>query len=452
MIRSLRSLSSPAIRSMFSSLAVRNYRLYASGQVVSLTGTWMQTIAQDWLVLELSHNSAIALGIVTALQFTPMLFLTLYAGVLADRLDKRKLLLTTQTTYALLALGMGLLVLSGTATLWHVFVFAAMFGMVTAFDMPFRQSFVSEMVGPERLPNAVALNSATFNTARLTGPAVGGLVIAWLGVGPAFLLNSVTFVAVISAYLLMRPDELIRSKRAGRSRGQLREGLRYVRSKPDLLLVIALVSVVGTMGMNFNLTLPLLAKVDFAVGPAYFGLLSTAFAGGALCGARRRGRPSATLLLVVAGTFGALDIVVAFAPSFVLAALLLVPAGAFLVASNNVSNARMQLGTPAHLRGRVMSLYMLVFMGGTPLGALLVGAVCAQFGARIGMIVGGASVLLTVAVLAIARARRHGVRVRLHTGPPIHLHVTGTERGEVRIRRARARSQAGAPAPPADPA
>ena len=233
---------------------------------------------------------------------------------------------------------MGLLVLSGTATLWHVFVFAAMFGMVTAFDMPFRQSFVSEMVGPERLPNAVALNSATFNTARLTGPAVGGLVIAWLGVGPAFLLNSVTFVAVISAYLLMRPDELIRSKRAGRSRGQLREGLRYVRSKPDLLLVIALVSVVGTMGMNFNLTLPLLAKVDFAVGPAYFG--------------------SATLLLVVAGTFGALDIVVAFAPSFVLAALLLVPAGAFLVASNNVSNARMQLGTPAHLRGRVMSLYM----------------------------------------------------------------------------------------------
>src|SRR5215211_6890697 len=181
---------SPALRSMFQSLAVRNYRLFATGQIISLTGTWMQTIAQDWLVLELSGNSGTALGIVTALQFTPMLLLMLYAGVLADRLDKRKVLMVTQTLMGLLALGMGILVVSGAVQLWHVYVFAGLLGMAQAFDNPTRQAFVSEMVGPERLPNAVALNSATFNSARLAGPAIGGLVIAWLDVGPAFLINS----------------------------------------------------------------------------------------------------------------------------------------------------------------------------------------------------------------------------------------------------------------------
>src|SRR5215207_4627629 len=241
---------SPALRSMFQSLRVRNYRLFATGQIISLTGTWMQTIAQDWLVLEISGNSGTALGIVTALQFTPMLLLMLYAGVLADRLDKRKVLMVTQTLMGLLALGMGILVVSGAVQLWHVYVFAGLLGMAQAFDNPTRQAFVSEMVGPERLPNAVALNSATFNSARLAGPAIGGLVIAWLDVGPAFLINSVTYVAVICAYLLMRSAELVKTQRLERSRGQVREGLRYVRSRPDLMLVIALVFVVGTMGMN----------------------------------------------------------------------------------------------------------------------------------------------------------------------------------------------------------
>jgi MFS family permease len=416
---------------MFQSLDVRNYRLFATGQIISLTGTWMQTIAQDWLVLELSGNSGTALGIVTALQFAPMLLLMLYAGVLADRLDKRKVLIVTQTTMGLLALGMGLLVLSGAVQLWHVYVFAALLGMTQAFDNPTRQAFVSEMVGADRLTNAVALNSATFNSARLAGPALGGLVIAAFGVGPAFLLNAGSYVAVICAYLLMRVGELSRTSGVERSRGQVMEGLRYVRSRPDLMLVVALVFVVGTMGMNFNLTLPLLAKAEFGVGAAAFGLLSAAFAGGALVGAligtRRRGRPSAALLLTFAALFGALEITVAFMPSFALAALLLIPTGAFLIGHNNVANARMQLGAPAHLRGRVMSLFMLVFLGGTPVGALIVGVISERFGPRSGLIVGGVSALLAAGLLALLRARRHGMRVRLHTRPSPHLHVARPE-------------------------
>jgi len=416
---------------MFQSLRVRNYRLFATGQIISLTGTWMQTIAQDWLVLEISGNSGTALGIVTALQFTPMLLLMLYAGVLADRLDKRKVLMVTQSVMGLLALGMGLLVLSGAVQLWHVYVFAALLGVAQAFDNPTRQAFVSEMVGHDRLTNAVALNSATFNSARLVGPAIGGLVIAAFGVGPAFLINATTYVAVICAYLSMRAGELVKTNRLVRSRGQVVEGLRYVRGRPDLLLVVALVFVVGTMGMNFNLTLPLLAKAEFGVGAASFGLLSAAFAGGALAGAligtRRRGRPSATLLLTFAALFGVLEIAVAFMPSFALAALFLIPTGAFLIGHNNVANARMQLGAPAHLRGRVMSLYMLVFLGGTPIGALLVGVISERFGPRSGLMVGGVSALVAAGLLAMLRARRHGMQVQVHTRPTPHLHVARPE-------------------------
>ncbi len=422
---------SPALRSMFQSLQVRNYRLFATGQIISLTGTWMQTIAQDWLVLELTDNSGTALGVVTALQFTPMLLFMLYAGVLADRLDKRKVLIVTQCVMGLLALFMGILVVSGSVQLWHVYVFAALLGLAQAFDNPTRQAFVSEMVGPDRLTNAVALNSATFNCARLVGPALGGLVIAALDVGPAFLINAATYVAVITAYFAMRGSELANTNRLERSPGQVLEGLRYVRSRPDLMLVISLVFVVGTMGMNFNLTLPLLAKAEFDVGAASFGLLSAAFAGGALAGAlvgtRRRGRPSATLLLLFAALFGIMEITVAFAPSFALAALLLVPTGAFLIGHNNVANARMQLGAPAHLRGRVMSLYMLVFLGGTPLGAILIGVISEHFGPRSGLIVGGASALTAAIVLAILRGRRHGMKLRLHARPSPHLHVKRPE-------------------------
>jgi MFS family permease len=401
-----------ALGMMFRSLAVRNYRLFISGQVVSLTGTWVQTVAQDWLVLNLSHNSGIALGATTALQFVPMMLFALHAGVLADRLDKRKILVVVQSSLGVLALCMGVLVVSGLVQLWHVFVFAALLGLAQAFDTPTRQAFVSEMVGAERLPNAVALNSATFNTARLIGPAVGGLLIAAVGVGPAFLVNAASYGAVITGLSMMRPHELNRGRRLAKGKGQIRTAVRHVRERPDLLRVFLIVLVVGTMGMNFMLTLPLLAKVEFGVGPAMFGLLGTALASGALAGAlvgtRRKGRPSARVHLALAAAFGALEVAVAFAPTFAVAALVLVPTGAALIGHNNVANARVQLGVPDGLRGRVMALYVLVFIGGTPVGALLIGEVADRFGPRAGLMVGGVSVLITVAVFAVLRVRSSG--------------------------------------------
>ncbi|SHM96575.1 MFS transporter [Cryptosporangium aurantiacum] len=400
---------SPGFRAMFSSMRVRNYRLFASGQIVSLTGTWMQTTAQDWLVLDLSNNSGTALGLVTALQFTPILLLTLWAGALADRLDKRKVLLTTQLVSMLLALGMGVLVVTGTAALWNVYVFALLLGTVNAFDTPARQSFISEMVGPDRLPNAVSLNSATFNSARLLGPAIGGLVIAGVGVGPAFLLNGASYLAVLAGLFAMRPAELLTGRRVERARGQVKEGLRFVWGRKDILLVIAMMSVLGTLGMNFNLTLPLLAKVEFDVGPASFGLLSAAFAGGALIGAligaRRTKRPSARWVLSCAAAFGVLECTVAFMPNFGLAAAVLLFVGLAFIAHNNAANARVQLGTPAHLRGRVMSLYMLVFLGGTPLGSLIIGPISERYGPRAGLLLGGSAVLIAAITLAVARMR-----------------------------------------------
>ncbi|TQS43230.1 MFS transporter [Cryptosporangium phraense] len=405
---------SPALRTMVSSLRVRNYRLFAGGQIISLTGTWMQTTAQDWLVLDLSHNSGTALGVITALQFTPVLLLTLWAGALADRLDKRKVLLATQLASMLLALGMGALVVTGSAQLWNVYVFALLLGTVNAFDTPVRQSFISEMVGPDRLPNAVSLNSATFNSARLLGPAVGGLVIAAVGVGPAFLINGATYVAVLVGLLAMRSSELITATQVARARGGVMEGLRFVRGRRDLLLVIAMMSVLGTLGMNFNLTLPLLAKVEFDVGPASFGLLSTAFAAGALlgalAGARRTTRPSARVVLSCAAAFGVLECAVAFTPTFGLACVVLLFVGLAFIAHNNAANARVQLGTPAHLRGRVMALYMLVFLGGTPIGSLIVGPISQHYGARVGLLIGGVATLLAAGFLAFARtrARRRG--------------------------------------------
>lgn len=397
---------------MFSSLGIRNYRLFAGGQIISLTGTWMQMTAQDWLVLDLSHNSGTALGVVTALQFTPVLLLTLWAGALADRLDKRKVLIVTQAVSMVLALGMGVLVVTGAAELWNVYVFALLLGTVNAFDTPTRQSFISEMVGPDRLPNAVSLNSATFNSARLVGPAAGGLVIAAIGTGPAFLLNGASYVAVLAGLLAMRPGELLTGKRVERARGQVVEGLRFVWGRKDLLLVIAMMSVLGTLGMNFNLTLPLLAKVEFDVGPASFGLLSTAFAAGALIGAlfgaRRTKRPSARWVLSCATVFGVLECAVALTPNFGAAALVLLFVGLAFIAHNNAANARVQLGTPAHLRGRVMSLYMLVFLGGTPLGSVIVGPISDRYGPRAGLLLGGVAVLIAAITLAIARmwARR----------------------------------------------
>ena len=314
----------------FSSLRVRNYRLFAAGQLVSLTGTWMQRVGQDWLVLRLSHNSGTAIGITTGLQFLPILLFGLQGGVIADRFSKRKLILATQVTMGLLALGLGLLDLFGAVSLYDVYVFAFLLGMATAVDNPTRQAFVSELVGSAELPNAVGLNSATFNAARIFGPAVAGLMIDGVGTAWVFLANAASFVAVITGLLMMRPAELISAPRLVRQSGNLREGLSYVRHNKELLVPIALVGVVGTFGINFQITLALVDKVVFHKGAASFGLLSSMLAGGALLGAllaARRTHPTTRLVVLGAIAFGLLEVGAGLMPSFTMLAIALVPLG-----------------------------------------------------------------------------------------------------------------------------
>ena len=385
---------------MFRSLRVRNYRLYAAGQLVSLTGTWMQRVAQDWLVLELT-NSGTALGIVTALQFLPSLLFGLWGGVLADRYDKRKLLLATQTGLALVALILGVLDVTGIVQYWQVLVLALLLGLVSAVDSPVRQSFAVEMVGPDDLTNAVGLNSTIFNSARILGPAVAGVVIAAVGTGWAFVANAISSIAVLTGLALMRPSELRPSPAIDRVRGQLRAGLRYVWHRQDLLLTMILVFVVGTFGLNFQITTALLAKQVFHRTATGYGLLSTALAVGACVGAvlatRRRTRPSLLFLLLAALSFGLLEIIAGSMPGFGGTALILVLVGLAMLSFTTAANSSVQLGVEATMRGRVMALYLMCFLGGTPLGAPIVGWVANTVGPRWGMI-GGGVVCMAVAV------------------------------------------------------
>jgi MFS family permease len=385
---------SPALSATFRSLRVRNYRLFASGQVVSLSGTWAQRVAQDWLVLDLSHNSGVALGITTGLQFLPVLLFGLYGGVLADRYDKRNLLVAAQAVMGVLALVLGLLVVTGNVQLWHVYVLAFLLGMASVVDTPVRQSFVVEMVGPDDLPNAVSLNSATFNTSRIIGPALAGLAISGVGTGPVFLLNAASYVAVIVGLCAMRTDELFGARRVARARGQLREGLSYVRSQPQLMVPIVLVFLVGTFGLNFQITLALVAKEVFHKGPDSYGLLTSMLALGSLLGAlttARRSTPPRQRTLIGAGVaFGLLEVLVGVTPSYPLMAALLVPTGAAVLIFTTTANSSVQLAAAPEMRGRVMALYVLVFLGGTPVGAPLIGALAEILGARSSLLIGGA--------------------------------------------------------------
>ena len=399
---------------MFRSLRVRNYRLYASGQIVSLTGTWMQRVAQDWLVLTLSGRGT-ALGIVTALQFGPTLLFGLWGGVLADRYDTRRILLCTQSAMALVALTLGLLDVTGAVQLWHVYLLAGLLGVASALDVPVRQAFVVEMVGHDDLTNAVGLNSATFNLARIVGPAVAGLMINAVGTGWVFLVNAASTLAVIAGLALMRTLELLPSPRVARARGQLREGLRYVRARADLLLTMLLVFVIGTFGLNFQITLALVAKYVFGRGAGSFGLLSTAFAVGSLAGAllatRRRRRPRLRFLLGSAIVFGLIEVAVGVMPTYPSLAVALVPAGMAALSFTVAANSYVQLGTDPTMRGRVMALYLLCFMGGTPLGAPTIGALADAFGPRAGMVGGGGVCVVAAVLLGVVYARRRGTRV-----------------------------------------
>ena len=400
----------------FRSLQVRNYRLFASGQVISLTGTWAQRVAQDWLVLVITHNSGTALGITTALQFLPMLLFGPYGGVLADRHDKRSLLVGTQLAMGLLALVLGVLTVSGSVQLWQVYALAFGLGLASVIDIPTRQAFVSELVGPDELPNAVGLNSATFNSARIVGPAVAGVAISGVGTGWVFLGNAVSYLAVLAGLLMMRTTELYITPRPPRSPGQLAEGVRYVRSRPRMYVPILLTFMVGTFGLNFQITLSLLAKETFHAGAGSFGLLTSALALGSLLGAlgsaRRIGLPRLRTMLVAALVFGVLEVIDGFAPSFWLLAVLLVPTGAAVLTFTTTSNAIVQLGAEPHVRGRVMALYLTVFIGGTPVGAPLVGVLAEHAGPRASLLVGGVVCGLSALVAASFLRRRQGMVVQ----------------------------------------
>jgi len=399
---------------MFRSLRVRNYRLYAGGQLVSLTGTWMQRVAQDWLVLELT-NSGTALGIVTALQFLPSLLFGLWGGLLADRYDKRRLLLATQTGLALVALILGVLDVTGIVQYWQVLVLALALGLVSAIDSPVRQSFVVEMVGPDDLTNAVGLNSTIFNSARILGPAVAGVMITLIGTGWAFVANAISSIAVLTGLALMRPAELLPSPAIDRIRGQLRAGLHYVRQRQDLLLTMVLVFVVGTFGLNFQITTALLAKQVFHRSATGYGLLSTALAVGACVGAvlatRRRTRPSLLFLLLAAMAFGLLEILAGSMPGFGATALMLVLVGLAMLTFTTAANSSVQLGVEATMRGRVMALYLMCFLGGTPIGAAIVGWVANTVGPRWGMIGGGLVCMAMAVGMALYLVRRRSLHI-----------------------------------------
>ncbi|MEV7341651.1 MFS transporter [Streptomyces sp. NPDC093544] len=400
---------------MFSSLKVRNYRLFFMGQVVSNTGTWMQRIAQDWLVLSLTGSSA-AVGITTALQFLPMLLFGLYGGVLVDRLRKRPTLLATQTAMGVTGLALAFLTLSGHVQVWHVYLAAFAAGLVTVLDNPARQSFVSEMVGPDQLQNAVSLNSANFQSARLVGPAVAGVLITGVGTGWAFLFNGLSFVAPVAGLLMMRTRDLHMVKRAPRAKGQLREGLHYVAGRPELLWPIVLVGFIGTFGFNFPVWLSAYADDIFHAGAGAYSLFNILMAVGSLAGAllaARRGTARLRVLIAAAVAFGALEVVAAMAPSLWLFSLLMVPIGLFGLTVNVTANTSVQMATDPAMRGRVMALFMMVFMGGTPLGAPLVGWVTDAYGARIGFALGGLISTLSAVTIGLVLARLGGLRLSL---------------------------------------
>jgi MFS family permease len=400
--------------STFAALGVRNYRIYFSGALLSNVGTWMQRVAQDWLVLELSGGSGLAVGITTALQFLPMLLVTPYGGVIADRFDKRTILRITQSWMALSAAILGVLAISGHAQTWHVFLLALIFGIGTAFDNPARQAFVSEVVSTEYLPNAIGLNSASFNAARIVGPAVAGLVIAGFGTGWAILANAVSYLSFIIAIGMIDPDRLQRIERTARAKHQIREGLAYIRGRPDILLVLCTVFFIGTFGLNFQMTSALMAQQTFGKGASEYGILGTFMAigslAGSLIGARRKTAPRGRFIVGLAMAFCVIEIVVGTMPTYWSYAALLPILGLSALLTLNAANMSVQMGVDPQLRGRVMAIYMMLLQGGTPIGAPFLGWIGEVFGARWTLIGGGAIALVGVVVSTLVLARRGGVR------------------------------------------
>jgi MFS family permease len=408
-------------RRTFRSLRVRNYRLYFFSQIVSMTGTWMQSVAQIWLVLGLTH-SGLALGIVTGLQFAPILLLGAWTGLLADRVDKRRLVIFTQTAAALLALALGILTAMNAVELWMIYALAFGLGIATALEIPARQSFVIEMVGEDDLVNAVGLNSTVFTASRVIGPAVAAGLISTIGIEWCFFLNAASFGAVIVALTKMNADELQPVPRVPKSKGQVREGFRYVRSKPELMLALALMSVVGTLAFNFRVLLPLMATDVFAGGAGVYGMLSAIMGVGTVAGALAAAagrRPTKKMLIGSAFAFGALIVAAAYAPSLVGEAIVLIPLGAVSMIFIATCNSTLQLNSSDAMRGRVMALYSVLFLGTTPIGGPLVGWLAEVIGPRATFASTGVVTALAAVAAGIGLRKRQLARAEAATSPSV---------------------------------
>jgi len=395
----------------FRSLRSFNYRVWVAGSLVSNIGTWMQRIAQDWLVLTvLTDNSAMAVGIVMALQFGPQLLLLPLTGYAADHIDRRKVIAATQTSLGLLALGLGVLTITGLVQLWHVYLFALLLGCVSAFDAPVRQTFVSELVGEPDLPNAVALNSASFNAGRMIGPAVAGFLIAAVGSGWVFLINAASFLAVLLSLNLLRPGELRPGSGAVRARGSLSEGFRYVWGRSDLKVILIMLFVIGTFGLNFPIFISTMAVGVFGAGAGQFGLLTSAMAAGSVTGALLaawRGAPRIELLGMASAFFGGGCAIAALAPSYALFGVVLVFIGIAAQTFTTSSNSLAQLSTDRVVRGRVMAIMLATTMGGTLIGGPMVGWVADVLGPRWALSVAAAAGFLA-AIIALGYVLKHG--------------------------------------------
>lgn len=404
---------SSALRRSFSSLRIPNYRRYFTGQIVSVSGTWVQTVAETWLVLQLTH-SGFAVGVAAALQFAPMLLAGTWGGAVADRLPKRRLLIITQVAMAIPALLLFALTVGGAITLWMLYLLIFARGLVLAIDNPARQSFLVELVGSDGVLNAVSLNSALINSARIIGPAIAGVLITTVGVAPCFAVNAVSFLAMVVALRGMDRSALLPAPIAERAPGQVRSALRYVRATPELWIPLGLTAVVGTFTFNFQILLPLMASFTFHGDAGVYATLTTAMGVGAIVGAiangsRARVRPS--LLVAASLAFGALMLALSAAPSEVLAAIVLVPVGAASVAFSASVNSALQLAVAPAMRGRVMALYSVVFLGSTPIGAPLMGWLANAAGPRAAFALGGV-VALIAGLGARAAFARNGIESR----------------------------------------
>jgi MFS family permease len=402
-----------ATRRTFKALAVRNYRLYFTGQVISVSGTWMQMVAQTYLILFRLHGTGVDVAIATGLQFVPLLLLGPFGGLIADRLDKRKVLYATQSSAGVLAVVLGALVITHTVQLWQVFVMASLLGVVNLFDNPARQTFVSEMVGLDLLPNAVSLNSVLMNSARVIGPAIGGVLILTVGVGTCFMVNAGSYLAVIIALSRMRKSELYQKPGVVRAKGQVRDGLRYVWATGDLRSPLISMAIVGVFAFNFTVTLPLLAKFTFHGGAGLYSAFLAAMGAGAVVGGlftAHRSRPSTHLLAFIGVFFGSMILAVALMPTKTAAIVLLVPMGAASIAFISTNNAILQLRADPAMRGRVMSLNAIAFLGSTPIGAPLLGWISDVSNPRVSLIVGGVATLVASVPLFLLSTRQRVAR------------------------------------------